>query len=166
MQSEPSSGIKLTAYSCICWLFHKKLHSLFISGKMLYMFRVVSPPIIRSTYNCTYSIWYLLNRYCYLPLLWMSWNWFECDVGIVLICFGAVATAQKQIKNTQQVPDTANTVVCVLMMRGDTTRNMQSSFPEINKLCNVASCWKYIKRNIAGYVKVRLSTNLLNSKRR
>ena len=68
------------------------LHSLFISGKLLYMFRVVSPPIIRSTHNCIYGIWYLLNRYCYLPLLWMSWNWFECDVGIVLICFGAVAS--------------------------------------------------------------------------
>ena len=23
MQSEPNSGIKLTAYSCICWLFHR-----------------------------------------------------------------------------------------------------------------------------------------------
>ena len=23
MQSEPSSGIKLTAYSCVCWLFHR-----------------------------------------------------------------------------------------------------------------------------------------------
>ena len=23
MQSEPGSGIKLTAYSCICWLFHR-----------------------------------------------------------------------------------------------------------------------------------------------
>jgi len=32
----------------------------FISGKLLYMFRVVSSPIIRSTYNCIYSIWYLL----------------------------------------------------------------------------------------------------------
>ena len=36
------------------------LHSLFISGKLLYMFRVVSSPIIRSTHNCIYSIWYLL----------------------------------------------------------------------------------------------------------
>ena len=33
-------------------------------------------------------------------------------------------------------------------MGGDTTRNMKSNFPEINKMCNVASCWKYIKRNI------------------
>ena len=50
------------------------LHSLFISGKLLYVFRVVSSPIIRSTHNCIYSIWYLSNRYCYLPLSWKSWN--------------------------------------------------------------------------------------------
>ena len=31
------------------------LHSLFISGKLLYMFRVITSPIIRSTYNCIYS---------------------------------------------------------------------------------------------------------------
>ena len=32
-----------------------------ISGKLLYMFRVVSSPIIRNTHNCIYSIWYLLT---------------------------------------------------------------------------------------------------------
>ena len=37
------------------------LHTLFISGKILYIFRLVSPPIIRSTHNCIYSIWYLPN---------------------------------------------------------------------------------------------------------
>ena len=42
--------------------------------KLLYMFRVVSPPIIRSTHSCIYSICYLSNRYCYLPLSWESWN--------------------------------------------------------------------------------------------
>jgi len=36
--------------------------------KLLYMFRVVTPPIIRSANNYTYSIWYLSRRYCYLPL--------------------------------------------------------------------------------------------------
>ena len=36
--------------------------------KLLYMFRVVPPPIIRSAYNCLYSIWYLSHRYCYLAL--------------------------------------------------------------------------------------------------
>ena len=49
--------------------------------KLLYMFRVVLPPIIRSAYNCIYSIWYLSHRYCYLPLSWKSWNRFECAVG-------------------------------------------------------------------------------------
>jgi hypothetical protein len=48
--------------------------------KLLYMFRVVPPPIIRSANNCIYSIWYFSHRYCYLPLSWKSWNWFECAV--------------------------------------------------------------------------------------
>jgi hypothetical protein len=48
------------------------------------MFRVVLSPIIRSAYNCIYSIWYLSHRYCYLPLSWKSWNRFECAVGGVL----------------------------------------------------------------------------------
>jgi hypothetical protein len=32
------------------------------------MFRVVHPPIIRSAYNCNYSICYLSHRYCYHAL--------------------------------------------------------------------------------------------------
>jgi hypothetical protein len=56
------------------------LDSYFIC-KLLYMFRVVLPPIIRSTNNCIYSIWYLSHRYCYLPLSWKSLNRFECAVG-------------------------------------------------------------------------------------
>jgi hypothetical protein len=36
--------------------------------KLLYMFRVVLPPIIESAYKCIYDIWYLSHRYCYLPL--------------------------------------------------------------------------------------------------
>ena len=73
--------------------------------KLLYMFRVVSPPIIRSTHNCIYSIWYLSNRYCYLPL----------------------PTVEQ--------------------------------FPDINKLCNVASCWIYIRiyLRMHGPLNVRLN---------
>jgi len=40
----------------------------------LYMFRVVTPPIIRSTYNCNHSIWHWSKRLCYLSLSWSSWN--------------------------------------------------------------------------------------------
>jgi hypothetical protein len=45
------------------------------------MFRVILPSIIRTAYNCIYSLWYFSHHYCYLPLSWKSWNWFECVVG-------------------------------------------------------------------------------------
>jgi len=57
------------------------LHRFIYVWKLLYMFRVVPPPITRSAYDCMYSIWHLSHRYCYLPLSWKSWNWFECAVG-------------------------------------------------------------------------------------
>ena len=56
-------------------------YTVYFIWKLLYMFRVVPPPIIRSANNCIYSIWYLSRRYCYLPLSWKSWNWFEYAVG-------------------------------------------------------------------------------------
>ena len=48
--------------------------------KLIYIFRVVLTPIIRSAYKCIYSIWYLSHRFCYLPLSRKSWNRFECTV--------------------------------------------------------------------------------------
>jgi len=56
-------------------------YTVYFIWKLIYMFRVVQPPTIRSANNCIYSIWYLSNRYCYLPLSWRSWNRFECAVG-------------------------------------------------------------------------------------
>jgi len=50
-------------------------YTVYFIWKLLYMFRVVTSPIIRSAYNCMYSIWYLSHPYCYLPLSWKSWNW-------------------------------------------------------------------------------------------
>jgi hypothetical protein len=47
---------------------HKNFGSCLIENTLLYMFRVVLPPIIRSAYNCIYSIWYFSHRYCYLTL--------------------------------------------------------------------------------------------------
>jgi len=43
-------------------------YTVYFIWKLLYMFRVVPSPIIRSAYNCIYSIWYLSDCYCYLPL--------------------------------------------------------------------------------------------------
>jgi hypothetical protein len=56
-------------------------YTVYFFWKLLYMFRVVPSPIIRSANNCIYSICYLSHRYCYLSLSWKSWNWFECAVG-------------------------------------------------------------------------------------
>ena len=43
-------------------------YTVYFIWKLLYMFRVVPSPIIRSANNCIYSIWYLSHRYCNLPL--------------------------------------------------------------------------------------------------
>jgi len=56
----------------------------YFNWKLLYVIRVVPSLIIRSANNCIYSIWYLSDRYCYLPLSWKRWNWFECAVSGVL----------------------------------------------------------------------------------
>jgi hypothetical protein len=37
------------------------MYSLLYFCKLLYMFPMVTPLIIRSTYNCNYSIWYRSN---------------------------------------------------------------------------------------------------------
>jgi hypothetical protein len=77
------------------------------------MFRVVFPPIIKSAFNCIYSICYLSHRYCYLPLSW-------------------------------KIPDTVDTVVCAPDEGWKYYPKHVEQFPDINKLCNVASCWTYI----------------------
>jgi hypothetical protein len=56
-------------------------YTVYLYLETVYMFRVVLESIIKSAYNCIYSIWYLSHCYCYLPLSWKSWNRFECAVG-------------------------------------------------------------------------------------
>jgi len=66
------SWINFRCISCIIYsnIYLNKMqrYTLYFIWKLLYMFRVVPPPIIRSANNCIYSIWYLSHRYCYLPL--------------------------------------------------------------------------------------------------
>jgi hypothetical protein len=92
------------------------------------MFRVVLLPIIRSAYNIIYSIWYFSHLYCYLPLSWKSWNRFECAVGGV-----------RHPQHTQ----TVDTVVCAPDDGWKYHPKHVEQFPDINKLCNVSSCWIY-----------------------
>ena len=84
------------------------------------MFWVVSPPIIRSAYNYIYNFWYLSNRNCYLLL------------------------SQQVAVTVWQVPEVVNIVVCTPDDGWRYHPKHVEQFPEVNKLCNVASCWIYI----------------------
>ena len=104
-------------------------YTVYFIWKLLYMFPVVTPPIIRSAYNCIYSIWYLSHRYCYLPLSWKSWNWIECAGG-----WHTPPTAHSnQFQLFHDSADSSNGVTntrccrqlyALLMMDGGTTWNM------------------------------------------
>ena len=77
------------------------IYSLVYFCKLLYMFRVVTPPVIRSTYNCNYSIWHWSNRLSYLPLSWSSWN-----------CIPTAPWQRKVGETVWPVPDAVITVIC------------------------------------------------------
>ena len=100
------------------------IYSLLYFCRLLYMFRVVIRSIIRSTYNCNYSIWHWSNRLCYLPLSWSRWN---------------------------SVPPAPRQLYVLLMMGGVATRNMQNSLQKYNKLYIVASCWTIIDTTLLSY---------------
>ena len=60
----------------LCQLMSNKmqLYIVYFTRKLLYMFRMVFPPIIRSTNNCVYSIWHLTWVFlhllgCFYPYL-------------------------------------------------------------------------------------------------
>jgi hypothetical protein len=125
--------------------------------KLLYMFRVVLSPIIRSANNCIYSIWYLSHRYCYLPLSWKSWNRFECAVGGVShpqhLVFVTQLLLSAAIVEELELADSSNSMTntrccrysCLrswwwVMVPPETCRAVSRQ----NELCNVASCWIYI----------------------
>jgi len=102
-----------------------KRYTVYFIWKLLYMFQVAPSPIIRSTNNCIYSIWYLSHRYCYLPLSWKSWNWFVCAVGGVRstlyssTCFGWYhhpSSGAQTIVSTSS--DICHTVIAICHYRG------------------------------------------------
>jgi len=48
--------------------------SIYYSASSLYMFRVSTTPVIRSTQNCNYSLQYWSYFLCsYLPPMWPTW---------------------------------------------------------------------------------------------
>ena len=83
--------------------------------KLLYMFRVVSPPIIRSSYHCISHYW---DSYCYL-----SWAWVTLTTG------------------SSNGLSTVDTVTWAPDDRCRYHPKRVEQFADINKLYIVASCW-------------------------
>jgi len=95
-------------------------YTVYYIWKLLYVFRVVPPPIIRSAYNCIYSIWYLSHRYCCLPLL------------------------RQAAVTVWQIADAVDTVICAPDDGVEVPPKTCRAVSRYNKLCKVASCWIYI----------------------
>ena len=87
--------------------------------KLLYMFQVVLPPIIRRACNCSYSIWYLSDRHCYLSL---------------------TAGSSNGVTNTRCCRYSCMRNWWWVEVPPETCRAVST----YNKLCNIASCWTYV----------------------
>jgi hypothetical protein len=100
-------------------------YTVYFIWKLLYMFRLVPPLIIRIANNCIYSIWYFSHRYCYLLLSWKILNWFECAVGgvrhpqLVVLCSWSGRPTDYH-HDTKVKPEAASAVNELLMMGGKT----------------------------------------------
>jgi hypothetical protein len=91
-------------------------YTVYFIWKLLYMFRVILPPIIRSANNFIYSICYLSHCYCYWQVTVTVW----------------------------QIPDAVDKFVCAPDDGWRYHPKHVEQFPDINKLCKVASCLIYI----------------------
>ena len=124
-------------------------YTVYYIWKLLYIFRVVPPPNIRSAHNCTYSIWYLSDCYCYLPLSWKSCNsiWYLSD----RYCY--LPLSWKSSNSSTVAAGSSNGVTNTRCCRYSCMRSWwwvgvppktRRAVSRYNKLCNVASCWIYI----------------------
>jgi hypothetical protein len=112
-------------------------YTVYFIWELLYMFRVVPSPIIRSENNCIYSIWYLSYLYCYLPLSWKSWNQSECAVG-------GVSHPQITVA-VWQIPDAVDTLVFAPDDGWWYHQKHLEQFPDKINCVTFASCWLYFR---------------------
>ena len=118
------------------------IHFIYIC-KLLYMFRVVSPPIISSSYHWIFSVWHYWDHYCYLWWTWLDWNWFRCTIHSTSTPEPVpIQPRSRQVAVTVSImPDTVDTGIWA----PDDGRRYHpkhvEQFADINKLCVVASCW-------------------------
>ena len=110
--------------------------------KPLYMFRVVSPPNISSSYHCIHSIWHYWNRYCYLLWTLLDGAW-QVAVTVWIM------------------PDTVDTVIWAADVGWRYHPKHVGQLADTNKLYIVASCWLIIDTYVCMYVSMHLPSQRL-----
>jgi hypothetical protein len=108
-------------------------YNVYFIWKLLYTFRVVPPPIVRSANNCIYSIWYLSHSYCCLPLSWKSGN---CSSNSSTIA----ADSSNGVTNIRCCRNSCLSSWWWVLVPPETCRAVARE----NTLGNVAFCWIYI----------------------
>jgi len=132
-----NSGFKELTFMgpCIVIIFYyisntMQCYTVCFTWKLLYMFRVVPSPIIRSAKQLHLQHLVFSHRYCYLPLSWKSWNRFECVVSGVRHPQHTQTGSNSSTIAADSSNGVKNTRCCrfscfALLMMGDgTTRNM------------------------------------------
>jgi hypothetical protein len=133
------------------------LHSLFISWNCSTCFGWYFHPSsgAHTTVSTASGICHTVTAIC--PLSWKSWNWLECAVGGVRHPQHTQTGSRCHPQHTQTssssctiAADSSNGVTntrCCRYAPDDRWKyhpKHVEQFPDINKLCNFASCWIYI----------------------
>jgi len=122
------------------------LHSLFYPETALHISGGIS------THNQEIIHLYLQHQVFVISLLLsaaISWNRFECAVGGVRhpqhtqTSSNSSTTPAGSSNGVKKIPDVADTVVCAPDDGWWYHPKHVEQFPDINELCNVASCWIY-----------------------
>jgi hypothetical protein len=100
---------------------------------LLYIFRVASTPIIRA-YITIQRIWHFWNHNYYLSV-----SWWTSISSTIATSSSYDITSANVVDIFMCAPDDG----CVLHTKNELV------FPEINKLCNVATCWIFIRIHLS-----------------
>jgi hypothetical protein len=93
-----------------------KPYTVYFIWKLLYMFRAVPPPIIRSVNNCIYSIWYFSHCYCHLPLKGqMALTVWQIPDAVDTVVYAPDDGWWYRQKHVEQFPDKINCVTLHLV---------------------------------------------------
>ena len=86
-----------------------------------------------------------VKPYCYLPLSWKIWNSKNSNSWSSNSWSSKTSTIAAGSSTVWQVPNAVDTVLCATDDGWRYHPKYLEPFPEINKRCNVASCWTYIR---------------------